>query len=392
MRNSLKKIGLISLVLIFSTTGLYAQPINVGFAGITFTGDFKDQRNALSEYGNSLLTEHERLKNYNKMLSEIASIKNANYNVTMANLDSSSGEAYILAVGIDYEQLEIREIPQKEEIINSVVTRVYAQIMVFDFINKKLIKSYPVILSIKDVIEGVVSKDKTSALFNEIYTKELPQKLQSFLQNQEAAFQRPAFSLKLRGLNLGKHAIKALDKHGVDADVFKNKTASMFAANIATVHEVPIIPFSKGRAIGKMSLRLANNDAQSFQLPEGDYLLDIEIIGLKEKVLKETELEIGVTYISAAKLTLYDTFKNNKVIFNVRLQSGVPVIYPKEIYAKLEIWEELDKSLIFLAQDFSTSLKNTEIDYLKKVVKGENSTKEKQAQFAKMNTIMRNLK
>lgn len=367
--------------------------IKVTFGGITYTGDANKQAQELKYFGTNLLDNSETKKQYNVELFHMLSKTESMFDITGNLIDTTSGVGNVLSVGFDYEQLIVTPISGNK---TNIVGRLFAQVMIFDFINKKLLKTFPIIISFNDTITGIhsvetIPKAEYEKIFKVVYKDLLQKQVLEFIENSSVDFFGDGYNLKIRNISLGKHALKAINNFNDDPESFKKRVALNLSANIASKHNVPIVPYTKGKAIGTMSVKLANLEAQSFTLPEGDYYMDVEIVGLKEKILEKTELQTGVTYISALNFTFFDDFKN-KVLADFKLQSGVPHVFPNEIYKEIDSWEEMNNSLIVLIQNFASEITSKNKTYLDTVIRDKLKRRKKMKQLEEIEKALGRIK
>jgi hypothetical protein len=75
--------------------------------------------------------------------------------------------------------------------------------------------------------------------------------------------------------------------------------ADLFSESLSSKTGVPMLPYSKGYAIGNvMSMRIADGDVFMLKLPEADYTISLDIPSFKK--IKSGESAAGASYIYGA--------------------------------------------------------------------------------------------
>lgn len=104
--------------------------------------------------------------------------------------------------------------------------------------------------------------------------------------------------------------------------------ADMVSEAVSTQAGVPIVPFSKGYAVGNvMSMRISDGKVWNLKLPQPDFEIRAELTDLKK--IKFSEVEGGATsfvYGAYAHVRIDDALQ--KSVLNTSLKNGVTRVIP----------------------------------------------------------------
>ena len=155
-----------------------------------------------------------------------------------------------------------------------------------------------------------------------------------------------------------------LSTYGVDKDVFHTRLASQFSASMSQGLRIPVLPFTKGQAIGgAMALRFADAEALQLELPPADYYVDLGLLGFNKKIMKQTDQMIYPSYIAGLRVSIGDV-GFDELLFSEKAQSGRVLKLSRNL--DVNEWNEYKNSLTALSDEFCEQLAKPEKNGLKK--------------------------
>ena len=346
----------------------------VYFAGLSFIGDDKDMSSA-APYAASIIRNKEALADYNKRLGEaLIGIEDDSVAYELGLGNSKSGNALALSLAITEEQFQAENTGSG---YYAVKASTFGQIVLFDFTEKRIISTIPFITSYTDSPKKI-DDDYRSGIYKTVYSDQSKtiNLINVFISRlADVNFEKPfnSWNIKLRSVSYTSNAEKALAKYGVDKDFFDVRVASQFSSAMSKRLGVPVLPFTKGQAIGgAMAMRFENADAVELELPPADYYVDLKLLGFNQKILKETTNMIYPSFISGLRVSIGDV-NFNELLFSEKAQSGLVLSLSK----KLEVneWNEFKNSLTVLSDQFCSQLAKPEKSWLKEKMFSKKSFK-----------------
>lgn len=332
----------------WSTTQVY-------FAGLSYIGDAVNMDLA-APYASSIIGSPTALAEYNSILrSAISEVDLEGVSFISGLGNSNSGNALSIALAITEEQFQAENTGSSYFAVKATT---FGQIVLFDFTEKRVISTIPFITSYTDSPKTV-----DDAYRREIYkTVYFDQSKKINLVNEfisrlaEVNFDKPfnSWNIKVRSVEQTASADKYLKKYKVDTEVFNTRVASQFSAAMSKRLGIPVLPYTKGQAIGgAMAMRFENADAVQLELPPADYFVDLKLLGFNKKIMKETANVIYPSFIAGLRVSIGD-LGFDELLYSEKAQSGRVLKLSK----KLEVneWNELKNSLTVLSDEFCAQL------------------------------------
>jgi hypothetical protein len=191
----------------------------------------------------------------------------------------------------------------------------------------------------------------------------------------EVNFDKPfnSWNIKVRSVEQTASADKYLKKYDVDTEVFNTRVASQFSAAMSKRLGIPVLPYTKGQAIGgAMAMRFENADAVQLELPPADYFVDLKLLGFNKKIMKETANVIYPSFIAGLRVSIGD-LEFDELLYSEKAQSGRVLKLSK----KLEVneWNELKNSLSVLSDEFCAQLAKPDKKWFKEKMFSKKSYK-----------------
>lgn len=335
---------------------VYGQddPQTILWAGIAFRGNMSDTaellpltKSAIDEVG---------LPKLNTLAWEgIQRVKRDDIRFSQAVGKSTSGDAIALALALDFEQFQ-------ESVVRGNVCafgRLWAQVLVFDFSEKKLIGAFPLRVETPNSCERDVTvfpEDKKRALVRQLLFEDASKSILSAFERQLADQQFHSgwqANIKVTAVALGKFTKEMLKESAWSEAAYRRWLAATFAAAMSDQQRIPVLPYSLGGAIaGAMPLRFGDSEAFNIALPPEDYAVKLTARGYVEKILDESRRRVAKSHIFSLGVDFYDPdFGDHYLNENMNIAR-------KSEYAKtdsidvVQIYEEITSVLVseFLSQ------------------------------------------
>ncbi|RAS17214.1 hypothetical protein DFO50_104176 [Microvirgula sp. AG722] len=351
----IKKILSSCSVVVLLCLATTASAATVTFAGIAYSGDSKS---IPQRFPHSLKLEKSRtaagLTLNAQLSSALASSKPAHFELNQTGLTSLKGQdqAIVVALLITGETVSAERFGS----VAKLLTQVRAQAMFFDFKTMSVLRAYPFSFTHLDVIDHMPGNAEMQARFSTLYYGDQgkPGILNRFVDIVGAATipEHVPRYLQVGQVKLSDEARavlpEMLTRNPGDAETW---LADLFAENLSSKTGVPLLPYSKGYAIGNvMSMRISDGEVFMLKLPEADYTIALDVPRFRK--IKSGESAAGASYIYGAyahvdiqepvsgKHYLNADFKNGEVKLVPVTQSSVddfPAYHDaiKGLFAKL---------------------------------------------------------
>lgn len=188
--------------------------------------------------------------------------------------------------------------------VRKLFVLIRGQVLFFDFKSMTVVRSYPVsfayidnlnrqpsdqdiLARVKLVFEGANDKPGLYGRFaNTLAQAVVPQQTPRFLQ--------------VTKVSLGPEMLTGMPDYLKSTQVaYETWAADLVGEAISTRVGVPIIPYSKGYAIGKvLSMKVSDGTVYNLTLPSPDYEIHVDFKGLKK--VKYSQNNVGTSYVYGA--------------------------------------------------------------------------------------------
>jgi hypothetical protein len=405
----MKSFLLFFFTLVFFSSYLYGEKIDVVYAGFALSADFSDL-NTVVKYTNKII---EKAKNdgtqniIDKSLIEITKKLDLNYINLSYGLITEETSKIAMSVFLDQEILEEFTLPiqdcKKIKLKDCYIYRInnQYQIIFFDFKQMTFIKAVPFegiyisppsskldekgkIKLFEDsykngnwLLPPAVDQEKKSKITDRIFSKVLPTtEVKRFYENylgvnpSEDGFK----------INIDKISKLTPPKIIENIHLLKRQVANYFLAEIALKHNVPIVPYYEGVGVGgTLKAKYANrNEVFNLKIPEPTYYVDFLIRGfIKKKFKNDANVENLTWWIYGAGINLkfYEPLLN-KEFLNIAMTKAdykkIPNIM--KLNSVNEFVNIYQLTLKPLSEEFSNIIgsdfkKKNDIEWLKKITK-----------------------
>lgn len=360
-------LGIALLLLSFSG---YAQDLY--FAGFSFIGAATEDEN----YPVAMTLYNEDNQLLNKQLNAtLKRLQRKDLNI-VSDMQGriKSGNSVVLAYGLQRESVAVFQIEGGYQYKIDITGLVY----VFDYADqeKKLITSLPTGTSVTVTSKTKLSKDELNKYVENVY---IPNRNQMPIRitfdsgaNQISVFDSwvdglekvkitrasKDTRLQIRNISLDEAVVKQLPATSLylkDSRMLVTETARNLERNLASNQQVPILPYSIGRALGGSMIARFSDTNFEIKLPEPDFVIDVLVREFKKSVVK-TKVYDGYIYGAFITLKLVEPVTGQVKMeskFNFKDEIQVPVSYnlvieddwPSWLGAQKKLFEILSKQI-----------------------------------------------
>lgn len=369
MRNTLLTIFFIT---VFYSPFVYAKDLY--FAGFSFLGN-ADQDFRYPVAVNLFDTNNTVFKN--PLDTALKKLNRNDINLIYDLGKISSGEALAISFALTDEVIE--RFSTKDGVTNAY--KIFAQILVFDFNEKKVITNFPVLVQNETITSGIPSSDYDFEIFQQMY---LDTNFAGSIFNQWVKklqdvkiLNSSTLHLQLRNVELDTAVLSQIPDSLKNKNLLKVRSAQKLEYHISSKQNVPILPFTIGQ-IGNFKkgliARFSDGIEYDLTLPDADFVVDMLIREFKNA---NVDKEKFVVKIFGAFITLKvseplsgKTYLDSKFNFKNEL-----VIPKSENFKILNIWDVYQRTqdALFSKLSKQISLKD---DKLKEITKTKNIKKQ----------------
>jgi hypothetical protein len=278
--------------LCFASPGVAsAEQLKVYWAGFSFLGE-QTATETLYPYSEAISQEQAGgVSLLNQELGKIVqAAKPPNYTIEARALaDLEEQEGLVMALVLDREDVVVNQIREDHQIIIDL----NAQVLVFDFIEKRIVAAFPMAVQLIDVVEGGPGPTEAHIrnLIRNIYfgkpSRFLAPLLPEFavVLNRQRIQRKYDARVKVAAVKFPKELQKFFPENMTE-DLIANALGKLFAKNLSNNQSVSILPDSKGQAIsGTMALKFSTGEALNLQLPQADFTIEAKLTQLKRVLL-----------------------------------------------------------------------------------------------------------
>jgi hypothetical protein len=308
------------------------QPLDVAFAGFAFSGS---QSTIEARFPYSLRYEAAQKRAgssiYQALMRQLQTTPPAHLRIT-TQLDELKGRDQALAVALVVGNETVSD--EAFGNVHRLMVVIRAQVMFFDFKSMNVVRSYPISFAYVDVLDHAAREDEIMARVRMVYegSGDKPGILARFV-NSVAKAQIPAQVtryLQVVNVRVSPEAQSVIPGSlKSEPGAVETWAADLVGEAISTRAGVPIVPYSKGYAIGNvMSLRVSDGTVWQLKLPSPDYEISVELTGFKK--IKFSEVAGGATtyvYGAYAAIRIVEPL-GNKLYLDTALKNGETRIIP----------------------------------------------------------------
>jgi len=290
-----------------------AYATTVYFAGFAYAGDeasFSTRFRYSEEYTSNLKRDNNEV---DQVIRQALNGRPLPFTLDFSSLGSLKGdETLVVALIVNNETVSVEQFGK----LYKVFSQVRAQALFFDYKTQQVVSSYPFSFAYLDLLDHKPTESEKEHDISLVYngTNGKPGIINRFVDVLEKA-KLPSdgqLFLQVTDVKIDPIALKAIPAYlAATPGTAETWIADMFDESVSAESEVPILPYSKGYAIGnKMALRIGDSSVFNLTLPKPDYAFQIEITGLKRVEYGKSEAGASYIYASYAHIKLFDPLGN----------------------------------------------------------------------------------
>jgi len=211
--------------------------------------------------------------------------------------------------------------------LSKVFIQLRAQAMFFDFKTMTVLRAYPFSVAYVDLLDHAPTEDEIAERVRTLYlgagtTPGILNRFSEALARASLPAQVPRF-LQVSQATVSDEVRKLLPAElASQPGVAETWVADMLAEAISSRTGVPILPYAKGYAIGKvMSMRVADGSVYELKLPEPDYAIAVDLARFGR--FEHAKVAAGTSYIYASKVAVkVQQPLANRVYMNSEFKNG----------------------------------------------------------------------
>lgn len=325
------KVFLASAIGLCSLIGQAAHAKEVTLAGMAFSGD----HHSIAQRFPYTLRYEQALKSsgttaHSRVGDAVRKKPPQNFTLTADPIEQLKGrdQAIVASLVITSEIVSIEDVGGASKLF--VLVR--GQALFFDFKSMAVVRAYPlsfayidnfvrspsegeILERVRAVYEGTPDKPGIFERFaGKLATAAIPNSTPRYLQVSSATL-RPEFVSALPGYLKSSPA------------VYETWAADLVGEALSTRADVPIVPYSKGYAIGNvMSMRVMDGEVFSLTLPKPDYEINAEFTGVKRVTFSQGGGGSSFVYGTYATLRIVEPLSNTVYMDTALKNAEVKVV------------------------------------------------------------------
>ena len=364
------------IIIIFKSNLTANEKIKVFYSGFSFSNLYVSNESQ-AKFTSEIIQEKDPDTNIdiisNKLLKKARSSTFRNIDLNTNNLldfDKYPNNAVVMSVALQHEEFT-QEFNYSTNIYNGFYDA-YFQIILYDFSERKLIASIPFDFEIQMLSETKLDKNQILNQIRDFYLNEDPF---SDLDRKINEFNIKRKYNNRIGVTKVSIQDKAFDEMPPGSEnyleSYKNLVAQTFSKRLSKHHNIAIVPFMEGQAIGKsMKLKFVQSDEiYSIKLPNPDFHIHINLKGFKKVLAKSSDAEDLYLYGSFVDLKIFQP-DLNKIYFDEGLRGVTKIKIPKG-QAEVNDWRKYYYNLEILFNNFSKNIIKQDKQWLKETTKNK---------------------
>lgn len=310
-----------------------AQATDVHFAGLAFSGDGQSIPTRFpytKRYLNGL--ERDKVRVASVVYKAMAANKPANFDLAplaaQANLRGEQ-QTIVVALVLNNETVSLERFGS----VAKFFVQLRGQALFFDFKSMSVLRAYPLSFAYIDLLDHYPDEseidERIRVVFNGTDKKPgLYSRFAAAVHKATLPGQTPCF-LQVGNVSVSPEAVKGLpDTLTSVKGASETWLADMLAEAISNRTGVPMLPYAKGYAVGKvMSMKVADGEVYNLKMPEADYAFSLALTGVKKVELQKTAAEAAFVYGAYATVRFDEPF-SNKNYLDLALKNGETKLVP----------------------------------------------------------------
>lgn len=335
----------------------YAAQGTVYFAGIAFTGNASDTEHEFPHL--SHLLDGAAATQVNAGIRRQIDSHPGPTHVSFDQLGSikDASNATALALAVDRESASVEHVGS----LYKVRLEVSAQVLFFDFKEKQVLGSLPLVLDYVDVKASTPSDADIDAGFRSmVLDTTSPSGLSAQFAAALARAQVPNAAtrhIRVTSVTLADKGKEYLRQYApsVNEDAFRVQVAQEFGKYLSSNQKLAILPYRSNRAIGSnMAARFVEGDAYDLKIPEADYEISLDLAGFKK--VEQGSNSVNAVYIYGAfvDVTVREPL-SGKIYFQQRVKQGATKEVPVT-QTSVDDWAASYESLLLLFNNLTQAI------------------------------------
>jgi hypothetical protein len=378
---------LFCFTVLFLSSYCYSNGMKVYYAGFAFIGDADKLE---LNYPASLKISKEKDEKgsfllENELKKRIDKFKSNKLDLSLGLGDIKDASAISLAFAVDWENVAIEKVLNLYKFIVSI----NAQILVFDFKEKKIIASFPISVDLIDTKEAsLFSQDKSKEVSvddikkSKLYSETIEQLVRQIYFNPDEKnnifdiFIKKLASLdikekyghriKVNDIKFEEKALTTFKELNVDPVFAKNFIANNFIKYLSTNQNVSVLPFVTGSAIGKkMSARFMNGDVYNLEIPKSDYDVDITTRGFKTVEFDRTASVVGLVFGTYFSIKVFQPDLDKTYLEANFTGKGQKTISVFQEASDVDKWSTYQETMLNFFNNFTLQINKQQDKWLK---------------------------
>ena len=302
----------------------------------------------------------------------------------------TDGEAIAIAFSVLDETIE--RFSTKEGVTNAY--KIFAQILVFDFNEKKVITNFPVLVQNEMFTNGIPNAEYDFNVLKNMYLKVDSDAsiFKEWVKRLDTVniLNAGTIHLKLRNVVLDEAVKNQIPPSLLQNQLLRIRSAQKLEYHISSKQNVPILPFTLGQ-IGNFKSGLIARFSDSLEynltLPDADYVIDLLVREFKNASVDRGKFEVK---IYAAFITMQVLEPLTKTVYlDSKFNFKNELIFPKSENLKiLNKWDVYQRSQDALFSKIARQISQRESDGMKEIT----NTSDIKNQFTKFEGVINKCK
>lgn len=302
----------------------------------------------------------------------------------------SSGEALAISFALTDEVVE--RFSTKDGVTNAY--KIFAQILVFDFNEKKVITNFPVLVQNEMFTNGIPNAEYDFNVLKNMYLKVDSDAsiFKEWVKRLDTVniLNAGTIHLKLRNVVLDEAVKNQIPPSLLQNQLLRIRSAQKLEYHISSKQNVPILPFTLGQ-IGNFKSGLIARFSDSLEynltLPDADYVIDLLVREFKNASVDRGKFEVK---IYAAFITMQVLEPLTKTVYlDSKFNFKNELIFPKSENLKiLNEWDVYQRSQDALFSKIARQISQRESDGMKEIT----NTSDIKNQFTKFEGVINKCK
>lgn len=308
------------------------QTRDVAFAGVAFSGDAA----GLSERFPYSLQYDKQLKSVKSSLFKrtyeyVAANNPKNFNISTAPINELKGndQALVASLVISSETVSVEHFGN----IRKLFVLLRGQALFFDFKSMNVVRTYPVSFGYVDNFQRDPSPQEILERVRLVYEGSdnkpgLYSRYASALAGAVLPTQVPRY-VQVTKATLAPEMLAALPDY-LKSFPGRAETwaADLVGEAISTRVGVPMVPYSKGYAVGNvMSMQVMDGDVFNLTLPKPDYEIEVDFKNVKKIKFSESTAGSSFVYGTYADIKIHEPMSGTQFL-NTSLKNGEAKVIP----------------------------------------------------------------